>query len=78
MDLKSLHYWFDGAILLIVVLIIGCSSGIVNEDFVDCPENIDEFCIEVYQPVCGDDGKTYSNSCVACQTAEKYKEGECQ
>jgi len=36
-------------------------------------------CIEIYQPVCGSDARTYSNSCFACinQNVFFYLEGEC-
>ncbi len=38
-----------------------------------------EFCIEIYQPVCGSDAKTYPNSCFACinQNVAFYIDGEC-
>ena len=35
-------------------------------------------CAEIYAPVCGCDGETYSNACVAeCNGILTYTEGEC-
>ncbi len=63
-------------VTILIFLIYGCAKEETSE-YITCPEDSGEFCIQIYQPVCGEDGVTYSNSCVACQNVDKYKEGEC-
>lgn len=46
-----------------------------------CPEQQEEFCTTVYEPVCGlPDKQQYSNSCFACLNTPNiyFIEGECQ
>ena len=62
-------------ILSLIFIIQGCAQ---ESDFINCPEQQGEFCIQIYEPVCGEDGKTYSNSCEACKAVEKYELGECR
>ena len=44
-----------------------------------CDKDDDETCVcyEVYQPVCGDDGVEYANSCKADCAGVAYTEGVC-
>lgn len=54
------------------VIIISCSKKdetLQDDDFV---------CIEIYDPVCGSNGITYSNSCFAgVAGVDEYSSGEC-
>ncbi len=50
--------------------------------FVECPKEFleAETCTMEYAPVCGDDGVTYGNACVACSSGKitHYAVGECR
>ena len=75
-------------LILIVSLVIISLTKKPTEDIdkTFCPEESRnaEFCIEIYQPVCGYDSnhnqiQTFSNSCFACmnENVEYYIDGQC-
>ena len=50
-----------------------------NNDYIKCLQKTpdDAVCIALFDPVCGEDGRTYSNTCEACREVEFYKNGSC-
>lgn len=65
-------------LILFLIFIVAC-----NEKKDDNPGGIqggsgDQYCIELYDPVCGENGQTYSNECFAKTSNVNVKhKGEC-
>ncbi len=76
--------------LLLALSLVACQpkeeasapvSEDVNPQVLEYSQSNDEscVCIEIYSPVCGADGETYSNSCHAgCKNVEIVSEGACE
>ena len=65
--------WING----IIPVDIEETAAEVHEcgDFYKTEEEI--VCTEQYEPVCGDNGQTYGNSCFACIEVDSYTDWEC-
>ena len=51
---------------LILTILTYCNNEQETSNCIDTEKiKLDQFCIEIYQPVCGCDGNTYNNSCEA-------------
>ncbi|MGB1171338.1 MAG: hypothetical protein ACPHL7_06145 [Flavobacteriaceae bacterium] len=64
---------------LLFISFLGCANDISDTEESCLGEKKFEIaCIEIFQPVCGCDGKTYSNSCVAgVEGVLRWEAGEC-
>jgi len=60
-----------GLIVILSLLLTACNNDNSNEE-------VNSVCTMDYNPVCGNDAKTYSNGCNACASnVTYYFEGEC-
>lgn len=78
---KSIHMLFKLTSLLtfcLLLLAATCRQDSVANCIDESLINPDQVCIQIYEPVCGCDNKTYGNECIARRSGvTTWTDGEC-
>ena len=76
--MKKIIAFFIPLSIAVLLTASMCKKTTIINDCVEKAPTSNCICYEIYKPVCGCNGKTYSNDCHArCHNITQFKEGAC-